>query len=47
MWVQGHNGEEGSEAADRKAKMEVEMGWRMNKPDIARHWKASRADVGG
>jgi len=32
--MKGSNGEEGNEAADRKAKMEVEMDWRMHKPDI-------------
>jgi len=35
MWVRGHQGEEGSEKADSRAKEEVEMGWRLNKPDVA------------
>jgi len=34
MWVKGHSGEVRNEEADRRAKMEVEMGWRMQKPDI-------------
>jgi len=35
MWVRGHQGEEGNEKADRRAKLEVEMGWKLHEPDIA------------
>jgi len=35
VWVRGHQGGEGNERADWRAKVEVEMGWRMNRPDIA------------
>jgi len=34
MWVKGHDGIEGNELADRKAKEEVSRGVWMNKPDI-------------
>ena len=34
MWVKGHDGVEGNEKADRRAKEEVWMGERMHKPDI-------------
>ena len=34
MWVRGHDGVEGNEMADRKAKEEVHRGEWMNKPDI-------------
>jgi len=34
MWVKGHDGVEGNESADARAKMEVEKGIRMHKPDI-------------
>jgi len=30
MWVKDHNGVEGNELADARAKREVEMGWRMH-----------------
>jgi len=35
MWVKGHDGVEGNEEADRKAKGAVRKGKRMHKPDIA------------
>jgi len=35
MWVKGHQGEEGNEKADRMAKQEVEMGWRMQEREVA------------
>jgi len=34
MWVKGHDGVEGNEMADARAKREVEMGERMHWPDI-------------
>ena len=34
MWVKGHDGVEGIEAADERAKNEVRRGRRMHKPDI-------------
>jgi len=34
MWVNGHNGTKGNEAADERAKREVWMGKRMHMPDI-------------
>jgi len=34
MWVKGHEGVEGNEMADARAKWEVEMGKRMHKPDV-------------
>ena len=34
MWVKGHDGVEGNEEADARAKKEVEMGGRMHWPDI-------------
>jgi len=35
MWVKGHDGIEGNERADARAKRVVEMGKRMHWPDIA------------
>jgi len=35
MWVKGHDGVEGNETADARARQEVEMGKRMHWPDIA------------
>ena len=35
MWVRGHQGVRGNEEADRRAGMEVELGWRMQKIVIA------------
>ena len=35
MWVKGHSGVEGNEEADKRAKREVEMGQRSQKPMIA------------
>ena len=35
MWVRGHQGVEGNEAADARAKRGVEMGWRLQKTVIA------------
>jgi len=35
MWVKEHQGIDGNEVADQRAKQEVEMGWRMHNPDIA------------
>jgi len=34
MWVKSHDGVVGNEEADMRAKKEVEMGWRLLKPDI-------------
>jgi len=34
MWVKGHDGREGNEAADARAKREIWMGERMHMPDI-------------
>jgi len=34
MWVKGHDGVDGNEMADKKAKSEVEWGERMHMPDI-------------
>jgi len=34
-WVRGHQGIEGNEEADARAKREVEMGYRILRPDIA------------
>jgi len=35
MWVKGHDGTEGNEMADMRAKREVRRGRRMHKPDVA------------
>jgi len=35
MWVKGHDGVQGNEEADARAKAEVKRGRRMHKPDIA------------
>jgi len=35
MWVKGHQGEEGNEEADRRVRIEVEMGLRLQKTVIA------------
>jgi len=34
MWVKGHNGHQGNEQADNKAKETVMVGRRMHKPGI-------------
>jgi len=35
MWVKGHDGTKGNEEADKQARREVDMGYRLQKPDIA------------
>jgi len=35
MWVRGDQGTKRNEQADRREKLEVELGERMHKPDIA------------
>ena len=35
MWVRGNQGEKGNDEADRRAKMGVGMGWRLQKAVIA------------
>ena len=35
MWVKGHQGQERNEEAGKRARMEVELGWRLQKTEIA------------